>query len=327
MDDLGGSFALGYTTALVRLPNGDLVTGGNFLSAGGTPAANIARWDGAAWHALGAGVDGPVTVLCASPNGDLFAAGLFTMAGGVPAEGIARWDGASWHALGAGLPGGYVTALAILPDGDLVAGGDLASAGGVPVAQIARWDGVAWNTFTAGTSGGVFAMTWLPSGTLAVGGYFAQFDGRAAPTVANVGTTCPPGVAVLGSGCAGSGAANTLAAVSLPWADATFRAVGTGLPNVSLAVAVTSFTALPAPVPLSVVFASPPGCNLHVAPDILGLLLPTAGSVDSDLFLPNTPPLVGLTFHHQLVVFEIGMSGAITSVTATDALSLTVGGF
>lgn len=36
----------------------DVLVGGSFSSVGGVPVARIARWDGAAWHALGAGLPG-----------------------------------------------------------------------------------------------------------------------------------------------------------------------------------------------------------------------------------------------------------------------------
>jgi len=45
----------------------------------------------------------------------------------------------------------------------------------------------------------------------------------------------------------------------------------------------------------------------------------------SELFLPNTPPLVGVTFYHQLVPIEFDAQGSWVAVTATNALQLTAG--
>jgi hypothetical protein len=111
----------GIVNALVVMPNGDLVAGGQFSSAGGVAANGIARWNGASWSPLGAGVSGAVNALTVRPNGDLIAGGDFISAGGSPAFFIARWNGTAWAALGSGMDDA-VTSLATLPNGDVVAG-------------------------------------------------------------------------------------------------------------------------------------------------------------------------------------------------------------
>ena len=125
----------GVVRALLALPNGDLVAGGNFTSAGGGAAANIARFDGTTWWPLGTGIQGQVIAFALLPNGDLVAGGYFTTAGGVAANNIARWDGASWAPLGKGMSGldSRVNALTVFDDGSgpaLYAGGDFSCAGG-----------------------------------------------------------------------------------------------------------------------------------------------------------------------------------------------------
>jgi hypothetical protein len=82
--------------ALAVMPNGDLIAGGWFNTAGGASASSIARWDGTAWSALGMGLTGGgvftiVRALEVMPNGDLVAGGRFAAAGGSPALNIARW--------------------------------------------------------------------------------------------------------------------------------------------------------------------------------------------------------------------------------------------
>src|SRR2546423_450275 len=69
--------------AVVTMPNGDIVAGGNFGIAGGVTTWHVARWDGSAWGTLGPPVDGTVWDLAVLPNGDLVAAGNFAHAGGV----------------------------------------------------------------------------------------------------------------------------------------------------------------------------------------------------------------------------------------------------
>jgi hypothetical protein len=80
--------------ALTVLPNSDLVACGQFDHAGGTPAQNIARWDGTVWSPL---ASGPASVLydvpstmCLLPNGDLAVGGSMSVLGGVVAAHMAR---------------------------------------------------------------------------------------------------------------------------------------------------------------------------------------------------------------------------------------------
>src|SRR5688572_9852387 len=120
--------------ALTTMPNGDLVAGGEYTTAGGVGVPNLARWDGTSWSTLGSGVVGRVCALTTMPNGDVVAGGHFSTAGGVSAYGLARWDGIGWSAFPSALAyagyAGRVYALTTLPNGDLVAGGTFTAAGG-----------------------------------------------------------------------------------------------------------------------------------------------------------------------------------------------------
>lgn len=141
-----------------------LYVGGQFSSAGSVLASNVARWDGARWHAVGSGPNGIVYALAVFDEGAgprLFAAGSFAQAGGLPARGIARWDGTSWTALGAGLGGqswdfGFgARCMSLYDDGTgpaLYVGGSFSSAGGASALGIARWDGASWSTVGGGVS-------------------------------------------------------------------------------------------------------------------------------------------------------------------------------
>lgn len=75
---------------LLVLPDGDLLAGGDFLQAGGTPARGVARWNHAAWEPVDGGVDGTVLSLCLMPDGDVVAAGNFAVAGGGDSAHLAR---------------------------------------------------------------------------------------------------------------------------------------------------------------------------------------------------------------------------------------------
>ncbi len=131
-----------------------LYAGGYFLTAGGITANRIAKWDGAAWSALGTGMNDEVYALKVFDDGSgagpaLYAGGVFTTAGGVTANAIARWDGTSWSALSGIMPGGAVRDLSEFDDGSgggpaLIAAGSINIPGGVASEGIAKWDGTSW---------------------------------------------------------------------------------------------------------------------------------------------------------------------------------------
>jgi RHS repeat-associated protein len=181
-----------------------LYAGGDFAQAGGVPAANLARWNGRGWTAVGGGTNGAVRALAVYDDGSgggpaLYAGGDFTAAGGAAAvNGVARWNGASWSALtggsggGSGVSGvqGSVYALAVYDDGlgggpALYAGGAFSAAGGAAAANVARWRGGAWSA--VGTGGGVDGTVYALAsfgGRLVAGGAFGHAGGQTAPSLA-----------------------------------------------------------------------------------------------------------------------------------------------
>jgi trimeric autotransporter adhesin len=157
--------------ALAQLANGDLVAAGAFSTAGGVPAGGIARWDGAAWSALGSGlVAPPPTQLSVSDvavrGTELIVAGTFTSAGGVPAASIAIWDGANWSPVGSGLQAVQVSRLAVLADGTLLGGGAFTAPGALLTENVARWDGANWVLLGDGLPSVVQALLPLPGGDI-----------------------------------------------------------------------------------------------------------------------------------------------------------------
>ncbi len=280
------------------------------------------------------GISVELNALATLGNGDLIVGGRFVTAGGVSANSIARWDGSTWSPFGAGLGlailPGRVRGLAVMPDGDLLACGDFATTGSSTLANLARWNGSTWSTLGAGQDKPASSMVVGPRGDVLLGGDFLKAgNGGLSPSLATLSTTCPATAVPTGLGCASSGGSNTLTAATLPWVESTFRANGTGLPPTAIVLTLTSFTSVPQGIaPLTILFPQAgPGCDVLVGPDILGALVTTTGSAQSELFLPNVPPLVGLSFFHQMVPIEIGAGGAWTAVTATNALQLTAGMF
>ncbi|MFT4514318.1 MAG: hypothetical protein ACI91B_003027 [Planctomycetota bacterium] len=71
----------GPVTRLTAMLDGSVVAGGNFQLIGGISANNVARWDGAVWSALGAGLgtqpQHQLFHLSTLPNGDVMAGGGF----------------------------------------------------------------------------------------------------------------------------------------------------------------------------------------------------------------------------------------------------------
>ncbi|MBL9079214.1 MAG: hypothetical protein JNL08_17055 [Planctomycetes bacterium] len=319
---------VGNILALAEDGNGDLLLGGS-------GPLGIYRWDGTTlqtFAAMGAGT--AIYGLGRLPGGDLVAGGLFGSIGGVTANNIARYDGTTWHAFGSGTnPSSVVRAVCVLPNGDLVAGGQFTTAGGIAVNNIARWNGTAWSALGAGVTGvapgfqPVRSLAFPPAGPLFVGGTFTTAGGAPCASLARLGTTCPATVAQAGVGCPGSGGANVLTAVTMPWVDSTLRTRGTGLASPAVVAVDTGLAPIVPGFSLASVFAEAPlGCDLHLVPLIVQAFVSTTGTVDAELFLPNVPPLVGVAFLQQWFPFEVGGNGFV-EITATNALQLTAGQF
>lgn len=185
--------------ALATPPNGEVVAGGTFTTAGGQVANRIARWNGSSWSSVGTGLDGGVEAVVVDAGGGIVAGGDFSTAGGFAANRIALWDTMSWSPLGSGMDA-TVRAIATLPNGDLIAGGDFGVAGGVTVNHIARWNGAAWSALHTGVDGTVLAIARLPNGHVVAGGDFTMAGGVVAQRVARWdGSTWSP----LGTGVDG----------------------------------------------------------------------------------------------------------------------------
>jgi hypothetical protein len=182
-------YSVGTVSALAVDDFGNLYVGGGFTTAGGVSAINMAKWDGMAWAALGAGVGtwhaGALALAC-DKSGNLYAGGTFTNAGGVSATNIARWDGSAWSALGSGIgdTNAAVYALACDTKGNLCAGGYFRTAGGVTANSVAKWDGRSWSDLGVGMDGGVSALAFDSSGHLYASGSFDTAGGVSATIIA-----------------------------------------------------------------------------------------------------------------------------------------------
>lgn len=170
--------------AVLELPNGDLLVGGEFQAIGPhptLPATGLAAWNGTQWYSLGLppslGGTPTIRTLLLRPNGDLVVGGSWGGGWGIPREYIARFDGSQWHPFGPGFDA-MVYDLGTLPNGDLCALGYFQFAGPLRVNGIARWDGSAWRAFGAGLQNSVgpglgYRGLLLPDGDLLVSGMFS----------------------------------------------------------------------------------------------------------------------------------------------------------
>ena len=173
-----GTGTNGTVNALVVHPNGDLIVGGDFTSAGGVANTNrIARWNGSSWSAMGAGFGASVYALTVLNNGDIVAGGAFNTF-------ALRWNGSTWLTMGTGM-NNVVSSLATAANGDCIAGGEFTVAGGVNANRVARWNGTSWSAVSSGIDSYVRTVLPLPNGHIIAGGdFYANVGGLPASRVA-----------------------------------------------------------------------------------------------------------------------------------------------
>jgi trimeric autotransporter adhesin len=163
--------------------NGDLIVAGTFASAGGTPAAGVARWDGAAWSAFDAGLLGRVrTNVIPGPNDGLFLASPPEAFGFTST--VFRWNGSAW----VGINGAFDdnrTRLAIASNGDLL------WTTGISEPRLFRWNGteitrtnVPIGNPPPSTGLSLSSVAPLADGTVMVAGAFGTINGVPAGSMA-----------------------------------------------------------------------------------------------------------------------------------------------
>lgn len=143
-----------YIRAMTVFDDGSgpaIYVGGRFEHAGNEAVANIAKWDGTGWAAVGAGTDAYVRALETIDLGDgpaLYAGGAFTKMDGKNAYLLARFDGKEWTAVGDGLQRSqdhYLGVSAIAGyRGELLVGGDFEKPRKGKGRKLAAWNGTTW---------------------------------------------------------------------------------------------------------------------------------------------------------------------------------------
>lgn len=119
-----------------------LYVGGSFNRADTTTVvANIAKWDGTSWSAVGDGFDSAVQEVRVFNDGSgeaLYAMGNFTHSGSTPINHIAKWTGAAWEPVGNGTDGNIFGAI-IYDAGEgeaMIMGGGFNSADGMSAIHV-----------------------------------------------------------------------------------------------------------------------------------------------------------------------------------------------
>lgn len=183
------------TTAMASFDDGSgqaLYIGGSFSSVDGLPATRVARWDGTAWSAVGAGL--PATPNCFAAFDDGSGPALFVGLSSAVGSTFMKWDGASWQDLTALYPIGP-TAMRVWDDGSgpaLYVGAYFGNFPGFSANGIAKWDGTTWTSLGSGLTGPLGASVnaievFTPAGgtpALYVGGEFTDAGGVAVKSLA-----------------------------------------------------------------------------------------------------------------------------------------------
>jgi trimeric autotransporter adhesin len=147
----------GTVNALAYDGGTKVYAGGQFYTAGGVNATNIAYFDynDFSWHAMGLGLlgvfGGRVSSL-AYGNGYLYAGGTFTNSSTTALWHIAKWDGTSWTSLGSGITGNSAATVngISISGANVYVTGNFTNAGGVTATNVAYWDGSAWHGMGSG---------------------------------------------------------------------------------------------------------------------------------------------------------------------------------
>ena len=192
---LSGGVGSGVATlvlCMAKLPDGDVLVGGSFTSAGGMPASNVARYRPGtdSWIPVSNGPDSYVIAIAVRSNGDVIIGGDFTKVGTISMRGLAKYnyEHSTWEAVFGGV-NGLVNSIAIINDAQLIVGGSFTAVGGampVSASNVARCnlETGAWTSLGAGTNSSVWAIAPVGSDSVLIGGTFSMAGGMGASRIA-----------------------------------------------------------------------------------------------------------------------------------------------
>ena len=168
---LGGGVRTGMYDGVVRalaVRGEDLYAGGQFATAGGAEAYNIARWDGQQWSALGSGIRGHLENVMAIgvAGSDVYVGACSPTPAGCGLPNIAKWDGPVGRRRRFRLTTGCWT-IAVSGRSVYAGGASFRLPDGAAARGIVRWDGGTWSGLGRGVGTRWYAgpiMAISPSG-------------------------------------------------------------------------------------------------------------------------------------------------------------------
>jgi len=178
----------GFSQSVPRVHNilfykGELYVAGNFyVFLDGEWIADIARYDGSQWHAVGGSIKGGLADIWDAIvyKDELYVCGYFRKADGNVGNKIMRWDGEQWKEVGEGVcsPSASARNMLIYNDKLLLGGIFDCVDNGLPVSNIAAWDGERWCSFGNSVFDNSISAMAKYQGTLYIGGGFTEIDGQ-----------------------------------------------------------------------------------------------------------------------------------------------------
>jgi hypothetical protein len=160
---------------------GQMYVGGNCYDIiDGHANYGIIRYDGSAWHQVGAGLFGGISFIndMVIYHDELYVCGYFKVADGNAGNKIMRWDGEQWHQVGGLIDcPGEGTKMMVYQDKLYLVGIFDCVGDGMPVSSIAVWDGMRWCSFGHSYFDNVITCIGVFNNEFYIGGGFTKAGG------------------------------------------------------------------------------------------------------------------------------------------------------
>ncbi len=187
-----------------------LYIGGDFKSAGGLQANNIAIYDltNSTWISLTDtstnlnGVNDIVRAIYVKNANEIYVGGDFTYVGGQSINNFATWNGSTWSSPAAGNTfNDSVRSIDFDPTTNYIyVGGTFTQ----PFSRVTFWNTANWNDLSGGVGGDVYSVHWFNS-ILYVGGSFSSVGSSTPASSIAYWDSSNPGWNSLGTGTLGGG--------------------------------------------------------------------------------------------------------------------------
>lgn len=163
----------------IAATQGSVYVVGQFGTAGGTAANNVAVFSGGNWGTLRNGLNNNASSVVRTADGTVYVGGGFNAANGTTALRIAFFVNNNWGTLPTGGVGGNsVNTFLAAPTGTLFLGGDFGDVGGTASANIGMLVNGQFGTLTGGTLNSIVStLAYGPEGAIYVGGQFGSAGG------------------------------------------------------------------------------------------------------------------------------------------------------